>query len=307
MKNMQTKQSNRLSTLAEKLTQEKAAGIAFSAATLLPALLAVVFLIVGNIAGLFVDGYEEKDWYRYCNFLLPQVAFCLIGVFYFCVTKKKPSSVASVPKARYFLIAVLLQAGLFALGDLNGYFLEFLERFGYKNTPIELPSLDGAKVVGVLVVVALLPALFEELIFRGILLKGLRSFPVWAAALLCGGLFSIFHMNPAQTLYQFCCGVAFAYVAVRSGSILPTMLMHLLNNGTVILLEACGASIERLPLPAFIASLVCLIATLAYLIFVDQSGEEKREKGDKKGFFLFAGVGILVSVLTWVSVLLGGV
>lgn len=307
MKDMQKKQQNTPSALAERLTAEKTSGIAFSAATLLPTLLAVIFLIIGNAFGLFAEGYEEKDWYRYCNFLLPQIAFCAIGVFYFCATKEKISSVASVPKARYFIIALLLQAGLFSLGDLNGYFLQFLEKFGYEDTPIVLPSTDGVKVLLVLFVVALLPAIFEELLFRGILLKGLRSFPVWAAALMCGGLFSIFHMNPAQTLYQFCCGVAFAYVAVRSGSILPTVLMHLINNGTVIVLEACGASLERLPIPLFIASLVCLLATMAYLIFVDRSREERERKGDRIGFFLCASVGILVSALTWITILIGGV
>ena len=174
---------------------------------------------------------------------------------------------------------------------------------------MELPSLDGAKIVAVLLVVAVMPALFEELLFRGILLKGLQSFPVWAAALLCGGMFSIFHMNPAQTLYQFFCGVAFAYVAIRSDSIWPTVLMHLLNNGTVIVLEACGLSLETLPLPLFIVSLVCLIGAMVYLIFVDKTGEDRKE-GDKKNrlwFFLCAGVGLLIALLTWVTVLTGGV
>ncbi|MFQ7079353.1 MAG: hypothetical protein ACLRSW_16265 [Christensenellaceae bacterium] len=52
-------------------------------------------------------------------------------------------------RAKYFLIAVLLQVGLFARG-LNGLFLNFLGRFGYKDDPILLPSLNGFGLVGVL-------------------------------------------------------------------------------------------------------------------------------------------------------------
>ena len=313
MKNVTQNKKTPSHPLFGEMTQEKASGLAFSAATLLPSLLAVVALLIFGAFGLLVEGYQTQDWYLYANFLIPQISFCAIGVLYFCFTKEKVSSVASMPKWRYFLIALILQAGLFALGDLNTYFLQFLEQFGYQGKPVELPSLVGGGVVGVLLVVAVMPALFEEMLFRGILLKGLKSFPVWAAALVCGGMFSIFHMNPAQTLYQFCCGVAFAYVAIRSGSIWPTVLMHLINNGTVIILEACGVSLGTLPLPWFIASLVCLIGAMVYLIFVDGAKKQSSEqicKNNKKGrlwFFLCAGVGLLISLLTWISVLTGAV
>lgn len=331
MKQVHGNKNTQSPSLFGEMTKEKASGLAFSAATLAPTVFTVVFLLFVGAFGLLTEGYEQQDWYLYCNYLLPQISFFAVGVLYFCLTKEKVSSVASLPKWHYFVLAIILQIGLFSLGDLNTYFLQFLENFGYESKPVQLPSLEGGGVVGVLLVVALMPALFEELIFRGILLKGMKSFPVWAAALLCGGMFSIFHMNPAQTLYQFCCGVAFAFVAIRSGSIWPTALMHLCNNGLLIVLAALGVTVETLPLPLFIASLVCLVGTIIYLIFFDKSGNQAwgktqeanaQEAKGKQGtaneqanetkknrlwFFLCAGVGLLVCLLTWITVLMKGV
>jgi hypothetical protein len=133
---------------------------------------------------------------------------------------------------------VLLQIGLFAFSELNTLFLEFLEGFGYTPDEIRLPSINGWGFIGALIAVALLPAVFEEILFRGVLLGGMKQFGEVKAALLCGALFALYHQNPPQTVYQFICGTAFAFIAMRSGSILPTVLSHFLNNAFILCLYA---------------------------------------------------------------------
>ena len=197
-----------------------------------------------------------------------------------------------------------------SLAQVNTLFLEFLGRFGYKSPEIRLPSLNGAGLFGVLLTVAVLPAVFEELIFRGLLLKGLKNFGTVAAVLLCGALFSLYHQNPAQTIYQFLCGAAFALVAVKAGSILPTVLSHFLNNAFIIVMEkVSGGEIPRsvqIPLLAF--SALCLAGSLAYLIFFDKksASAKGKEKADKKGFFLCAALGIVVCAVVWLSAFAAG-
>ena len=161
-----------------------------------------------------------------------------------------------------------------------------------------------------LLVLAVLPAIFEEVIFRGLLFQGLRAFGTVGSVLLCGGLFSLYHQNPAQTIYQFCCGSAFALVVVRSGSILPTMLSHFLNNALVLILYRPEGT--ALPMPIFIAGLVCLVGSLAYLIFIDkrvactQAIEIKQSKKERKNFWTFAAIGIIICVVSWGTILLSG-
>ena len=73
--------------------------------------------------------------------------------------------------------------------------------------------------------------LLEELLFRGVIFGGLtKIMPVWGAILLSGFLFALIHVN-AATLIPLCfLGVAFAWLYVRTGTILASMAVHFTFN-----------------------------------------------------------------------------
>ncbi len=302
-----------LRSLIGEPTPAKSSGLTYSLAAILSVVVAFLFLILVGALGLAKDGYEETDWYLYCSYALTPLTFLLIAVLIFRWTgwSVRAEVRAQVCPARYFVIAILLQCGLLCLSQLNGEFLEWLEKFGYQDTPILIPSLDGVGLIGVLFIVAVLPAVFEELLFRGILLKGMKSFGTVGAVLINGAMFALYHQNPAQTMYQFCCGVAFAFVAIRAGSILPTVLSHFLNNALVIVLMKYGATDLQgsALIVVLIVSIFCLIASLVWLFFFDKgknvAGGEV-EKTERKHFFSYASVGIIMYALTWIMVLLTG-
>lgn len=293
-----------MQSLFGEMTEQKAAGLAFSAAAVLPYLLAVVFALFGGIFGLLYEGVEKENWYLYVGYLLSQAAFAIAAVLFFRVAKTPIKSVIGKPTVWDFVLALIVQFGLLSLSGVNAWFMIWLKNLGLQVTAPQIPSMDGWGFVGVIVVIAVLPAIFEELFFRGVLLRGLRGMPVWAAALVCGGLFSLFHQNPAQTLYQFFCGVAFALIAIRSGSILPTVLAHFCNNAFVLCAEKFAWQTNMLPV--LIASAVCLAASVGYLVvFAVRAGRKAEEKPDWKGFTLCALVGLIVCVVGWVSGLFG--
>ena len=267
-----------------------ASGGAFSLACILPSILIVVISIFLSACGWMQKGYENTDWWKYLSFTVTPCAFAVV-TFAYLKTRKIRTLVAIKTQAcswKYYLIALCMQAGLFALSEVNGYFLSWLSKFGYTAQEIGLPSTEGLGVVGVLFAVAILPAVFEELVFRGALLAGLRkNFSVAGAVLLCGGLFALYHQRPEQTLYQFCCGTAYALLAVRSGSVFPTMLAHFANNALIILLYDSG--VTAIPFPAFLVILLVggamLIGVLCYLIFIDKNKSERFVTLQKKDFF----------------------
>lgn len=309
-KQRKQKRESYLSSLIGEPTPAKASGLTFTLASAGLVLLSFVFLLALGLLGLAEEGIERKDWYLYCSFLLSPLAFALVAFLVLKWTKTPISQEIKSQKCapKYFLIAFLLQAGLLCLSEVNELFLEFLSRFGYKDTPISLPSMDGLGLIGVLLVVAVLPAIFEEVVFRGLLLKGMRSFGTAGAVLLSGALFALYHQNPAQTLYQFCCGAAFALVAVRSGSILPTVFSHFLNNAAIILLTKFG--IAEFPAPVLwtvvSVSALCLVGALVWLLFFEKKGFERGRKEERKSFWLASSVGIVICALTWISVLISG-
>jgi len=315
MQNHDNKQRKGIfSSFIGEATPAKASGLTYSMTTFISVVLAFIFLMIITVGGLAKEGYEEADWYLYCSYLLTPMAFALVAVFIlrWSNTSWKQAVKEQKCKPKYFLIAVLLQIGLLCLSELNAWFLELLSGIGYQDQPIQLPSMDGFGFVAVLFVIAVLPAVMEEVIFRGLLLKGMRVFGTVGAILLNGALFALYHQNPAQTLYQFCCGAAFALVAYRAGSILPTILSHFINNALILTLTKFG--IDTFPTPIFtgimIVSGACLILSLVWLIFLDKNKPEMeanlQKKSEKRRFWQFSAAGIALCALTWLSVLLSG-
>lgn len=304
-------QTNLLKQLLGEPTSAKSSGLVFSLAAVFPVLLSFLFLLL-IVAISPEEGYEQQDWFLYASFLLPQISFLLVGVCYFLYTKSPLKQSATQQKCswEYFVIAILLQVGLFALSQLNGWFLQWLSKFGYVDQGLALPSLEGWGFIGVFLVIAVFAALLEELIFRGLLLRGLKeNFSTITATFICGALFALYHQNPAQTLYQFCCGTVFAYVAIQSGSVLPTMLSHFLNNAVILILTKYGVTQFTATVNIIVYTLSTIASIVAIIWLTKMKKQTETKKADKKNakqFFLYAAVGIFVCTLTWLSVLFMG-
>ena len=304
MKRTNEKQPNMLGEFLRCYPEEKSSGLAFSCAAFLPYILAFLFAVLGTIFGWFYDGCETDDWYLYVGYLLSQVSFALVAVGFFLVSKTSVKTLVGNPKPLDFALAIALQFGLLSLASVNSVFVLILEGLGLHAPIPQIPSLDGFGFVAVLFVIAVLPAIFEEVVFRGILLRGLKGVPVWAAALICGGIFSLFHRNPSQTVYQFLCGASFALIVLRCGSILPTVIAHFLNNAFIICAEKFAWQTDMLPI--LILSAVCLLGTLAYLIVgLDKKKKQPVDKSGRSFFFLCSSVGLVLCALEWISKLFG--
>lgn len=80
--------------------------------------------------------------------------------------------------------------------------------------------------------IALLGPILEELLFRGAIQGHLQEAGLhpWKAILIASFFFGVVHMNPAQILFAFPLGVVFGWLYYRTGSLLPGIVGHLLNN-----------------------------------------------------------------------------
>ncbi len=89
-----------------------------------------------------------------------------------------------------------------------------------------------------LLLIAVLPAICEELAFRGFILSGLRhTGHKWRAILLSALFFGITHQVIQQSAGAFVLGILIAYLAVQTGSLWPGLLFHLAHNSFVWLLS----------------------------------------------------------------------
>jgi sodium transport system permease protein len=87
-----------------------------------------------------------------------------------------------------------------------------------------------------LLVVAVVPALCEELAFRGFILSGLRHLGHTRRAIALSSLFfALAHTIFQQSLLAFIMGLVIGYLAVQTGSLLPGVLFHMAHNALGLL------------------------------------------------------------------------
>jgi membrane protease YdiL (CAAX protease family) len=114
--------------------------------------------------------------------------------------------------------------------------------------------LAGAETTQVLVVTALLMSvvpLFEELVFRGFLLRGLESMVLrvvdapraasWIAAVVSSACFAAVHERAAMPAI-FVVGLLLSWVALRGGGLWAAMAFHALHNGITVWVHLSGAT-----------------------------------------------------------------
>ena len=129
-----------------------------------------------------------------------------------------------------FCLPVFL--GVANLANLAGALINRLT--GSPATSEMLPS-GGPELLMQFLALCVMPAIAEELLFRGAFQGLMRPCGSAAAIFAPALLFGVLHLDLAQGLTAFACGVFLGWLAERSGSILPGMLLHLVNNALAFL------------------------------------------------------------------------
>ena len=129
-----------------------------------------------------------------------------------------------------FCLPVFL--GVANLANLAGALINRLT--GSPATSEMLPS-GGPELLVQFLALCVMPAIAEELLFRGAFQGLMRPCGSAAAIFAPALLFGVLHLDLAQGLTAFACGVFLGWLAERSGSILPGMLLHLVNNALAFL------------------------------------------------------------------------
>ena len=101
-----------------------------------------------------------------------------------------------------------------------------------------LGQMTGGPFWSSFLLAAIFAPIFEEWLCRGMVLRGLltKMKPGWAIV-VSALFFAIIHMNPWQALNAFIIGVIMGYVYYKTGSLILTMIIHFVNNGTAVVLS----------------------------------------------------------------------
>jgi len=151
------------------------------------------------------------------------------------------------PTARGLAGTFLVVLGMVPWADVVGVLLE--RWMGRRSDAVEIviSSVRGAGVtgmVGLVVALALVPAVVEEALFRGVITAGFQRSRT-EAVLVPSLLFGAFHFEPQQAAATAVLGIAFALGRVYTGTVLGSMGAHAAyNTGVILLTRLAGPAAE---------------------------------------------------------------
>ena len=212
---------------------------AFFLSIVAPQVLGIVLVLAIMIIGAFANvKKEEAIAYRIVLAIVALSAqFCFVAVFFVYNHKTKTNWIQATglnkkPHWLNILVCVAISAiCIFGFNGIVGLFDKLVNLVGYKTTTDwPLPINNGWWFVVNLLGLAILPAIFEELLFRGIILNGLKQYGKWTAILGSAGLFALLHGNIGQLIYPFMLGIILGYIVYKTGNVLYSIIIHLINN-----------------------------------------------------------------------------
>ena len=159
-----------------------------------------------------------------------------------------------------------------------GYIVEIiLDKIEVNPTMIENALFFDKSMLGYIlffVEIAVLPAIFEELLFRKVMLNGARKYGTIFAIMFTAVMFGLIHMNIPQAINAMLIGILFAYLDIKAESILPSVILHFINNGTqaLYMINESNYQITNIITITYIA-----LAAIGGLIFVIKVIKNRKE------------------------------
>jgi sodium transport system permease protein len=169
----------------------------------------------------------------------------------------------------YWMGLGLWVVALIASGIYASYAVEFLpeenelmDAFNYIFENLSLPNQ--------ILMIAVLPAIVEELIFRGLFLSSFLKHTRPSTAIIATSLmFAAMHFSLLKLVTTFILGCTFGYVVYKSKSIFPAIFLHFLNNGFSVLVANFLSDFEFVePLALYQNSISTLVIGFVAIVVI---------------------------------------
>ncbi len=212
------------------------------------------------------------------------LSYVMLTAIFLSLRYFKPKDlIKRVPVDVFWISIPLIILAMYAMNMLNS-------AFHLPNINEEAFTKIAESTAGFLAI-ALFGPIMEEIVFRRIIIDDCirRTGKKWAAILISATLFGLIHMNPAQMVFAFLIGLLFGWVYVRTGSMLPGIIGHIINNTVAVLGMRYFADNELISGDmdftdgAHLAIFnVCLIASVLLAVKFDQEcrRQDKASQGD---------------------------
>lgn len=211
---------------------------AFILSIVMPSVLAVIVLMIAS-GFTNLETFQTTKIYKILSLLISQVAFLMIFI---TISAKRKASIKNnlfkkLNLKSVFIVVLISLICLFLLSPLVNVYDAFLTSIGISEQSLSLDLNSVENLIFLILIVGVFAPICEELVFRGVILGGLKKYGDKKAILISALLFMLMHLSLHQTIYQFVLGIILGCIFIYTGNIFATILVHFINNTSVLLIN----------------------------------------------------------------------
>ncbi len=209
---------------------------------------ALIGAIISSASGIAIEILGANPIYLCIGSALTELSFLIAALSISKFNKVNYLSASGVkvstPWWTYVGAIVISILVLVLLNPIINCWQVLLDTIGHQSSEIPITVDTVANLFLALTLYALIPAICEEALFRGVILNGLRKYGVLPAVLISASFFALMHMNLVQFPYTFCLGIVFGLVVYYTRNLWLSVIMHFVNNASVLIIGYFTLNIE---------------------------------------------------------------
>lgn len=202
-----------------------------------------------------------------CNYILP------FPIFYWLMKKISSTKLEKTGiSIKTFILYLGITITLMWIGNLIGLAITSLLSSTMQSditNPVQ-ELINSADIWFNLIIISLLAPIFEEILFRKLLIDRTIKYGAKVSIILSAVIFALFHGNLNQFFYALLMGGFFAYVYIKTGRIIYTMILHGIINlmGSVVSLFVANSVNNLMSGFNSLDFAILIIYTLILLLFL---------------------------------------
>ena len=249
----------------------------------------IIIEVIGTILVFLTKLYDpfliNSSWF---NYVITAVSFYLIGLplFYLMVSKipsYKPEINKKLSIGNFLIIIVIAFSLLYIVNFITAMLIGIITVISGHNfmNPIN-DVISNSKWYITLLVAGIMAPIFEEIMFRGIIIDKLRKYGDTCAIVTSAILFGLFHGNLFQCFYAAALGLILGYLKVRTNSLRYSIILHMIINITGGILLPQILSTKNILTMYLVSAIVLSLIAAGIALFVLNYKKIKLENGTIK-------------------------
>ncbi len=291
----------------KKLTL-KDSSLSFIGSFLISQIMIIFLLLFSYVICLLagIDSSKITDFLDHnCYGYLIKSIFFMGGILltFFLFNRKKDNKTIQKPSIKkmflYILIGIL---GFFMLVPIVNCFNALLLHWGVKLS--EFPyELNVASYFMSIISLVIIPAVIEELLMRGTILKGMKGYGQAFTIIMTAIMFAMFHMSIEQMLFPILMGLLLSVIMYHEDNIIYSIIVHAVSN-------FLSVTMTYLRVPLFInhwayilLAFLLLIAFLSIVLYFTFKGNKtSKHLTASKIDILYFIVPIIIMIIFWIII-----